>query len=117
MIINCIRVDVFRDRQLGDCSNNGITSRFDNVLLPCGEGWITFDSEKEVPLNFCMIEYREILGGYYRDIVPATVNQYGGFERRPGWWMMGGTFAFTSDARFSQMAGLYPLAIHDRRER
>lgn len=117
MIINCLEVEIFKDHG-GDCSNGGISSRFHSILVPCPFGPVSFDSEKELPLNFCTFETRDVFEGIlYTDIVPATVNEYGGIWPRPGWWMFGGTIAYTSDSRFSSMAGLYPLKIRDRQER
>ena len=115
MKVRCIRVDIFKDRT-GDCSNRGISSRFSSVLLPCEVGPLSFDGEEETPLNFCMICSRFLFGEIYLDVVPAMINERGQIVPRPGWWMFGGTIAHSSDSRFSDMAGRYPLKIRDRRE-
>lgn len=117
MEIRTLTVDVYRF-PLGDCTNNGISGRFQTLQLACPEGNNTFDSSVSVPLNFCMVERRKICGGQtYMDIVPAAVDASGNVVKRPGWWMNGGNIASTSDSRFHEMTGInYPLCIHDRKE-
>lgn len=112
--IRCLAINVYRSAALGDCTNRGISSRFDTLLLACPDGPITFDADAETPLNFCMLERR--LG--YTDIVPAAVNERGEIvPRGPYWWSCGGNIASTSDSRLSALAGhYYPIKIHDRRE-
>jgi len=117
MKINYLDVEVYRSASLGDCTNGGVSSRFDKLLIACPDGPWSFDGEKEVPINFCMIEKRSVFGEICSSIVPATVDESGRVVKRPGWWMYGGNIASTSDSRFSDMKGhFYPLKIHDRRE-
>ena len=120
MKIHCLDVDVYRNDTFGDCTNGGVSSRFNRLLVACPNGPITFDGEKEVPLNFCIIEKRNLFGGTLPDvrIIPATVDESGQIVKRPGWWMYGGNIAACADSRFSEMNGhYYPLKIHDRQER
>ena len=113
MKVNCLPVYVYKNNVLGDCTNNGISSRFNTLLVYCPEGHRTFDSDKEIPLNFCVLRER---AGYIH-IVPAMITETGKVAARPGWWMNGGNIAATSDSRLSEMTGHnYPLNIHDRRE-
>ena len=113
MIINCLPVEVYRSHY-GDCTNGGISSRYLELLVACPDGHIHFDSEKELPLNFCAI--REWYGSTH--IVPAMVDENGMIKERPGWWMYGGNIGDTSDSRFTALKGHhYPLHIHDRREK
>ena len=118
MKIRCLNVNVYRSSRLGDCTNGGVSKYFDQLLVACPTGNVAFDSDREIPLNFCMIERRRLFGDEESvRIVPATINEDGNVVKRPGWWMYGGNLAETSDSRFSEMAGhYYPLKIHDRQE-
>lgn len=114
MIIRYLDVDVFRSPD-GDFSNNGVSSRFRELAVACPDGIWSFDSEKELPLNFCMIEYRPYIDHF--DIVPAMVED-GKIVKRPGGWMSGGNIAYTCDSRFHAMKGNhYPLQILDKIEK
>ena len=113
MRINCLPVYVYKNNCFGDCTNDGISSRFNTLLVYCPDGPIAFNSDKETPLNFCVL--RERAGTLH--IVPAMITESGKVEARPFWYMNGGNIAGTSDSRFSDMCGKhYPLYIHDRRE-
>ena len=117
MIVRCILVDVYRVSAAEDFTNNGISSRFKSLLVACPDGHIYFDSEKESPLNFCMVEKRTFFGSVHTCVVPAAVNERGEIVKRPGWWMNGGNIANTCDSRLRELKGhFYPLCIHDRRE-
>ena len=116
MKVRYLTVYVYRTPALGDCTNKGISSRFNKLLLACPDGPNSFDADLETPLNFCKVEKRELQSGVYCTIVPATVSR-GRIVKRPGWWMMGGNLAHSSDCRFNFLTGtFYPLAIHDRQE-
>ena len=110
MIIHCLPIEVYRNNRLGDCTNKGISSQFETLLMYCPDGHVTFDSDKETPLNFCAM--RQAYDTLH--IVPAMVDG-DRIKARPGWWMYGGNIACTSDSRFYQ-ATQYPVKIHDRRE-
>lgn len=111
MIIHCLPVDVFRTHY-GDCTNGGISARFNTLLVYCPDGHVTFDSDKETPLNFVAV--REIYG--VQHIVPARI-ECNRVSARPGWWMNGGNIANDCDSRFAELKGhYYPLCIHDRQE-
>lgn len=116
MKINCLSVEVLRDR-FGDCTNGGISSRFNELLVACPDGPQSFDADKLLPLNFCVMEFRHLGFTDHVRIVPATVNERGEIVKRPGWWMFGGNVARTSDSRFFELSGVhYALDIHDRQE-
>ena len=117
MKINCLSVSVLRSARYGDCTYGGISSRFDELLIACPDGPRTFDADEIMPLNFCMVERRDLGFTKIVNVVPATVNERGEIVKRPGWWMCGGNVARTSDSRFYELSGVnYPLDIHDRRE-
>lgn len=110
--IHALAVSVYRS-PFGDCTNNGISNRFSELLVACPDGPRHFDPSTEIPLNFCMVSY--VRG--YAHIVPACVSEDGRVVPRPGWFMYGGNIADASDSRFRDMTGAgYPLHIHDRRE-
>ena len=124
--IRCISVDVFRSSSHGDCSFHGISGRFNRLLVACEDGPDSFDADVAVPINFCMVEARRLYsvfgtnqGEVVYDVIPAMVNEDGKIVKRGGrWYMMGGSFAYTSDSRFSNLhPGTYgAIAIHDRWE-
>ena len=103
--LKCISAEIYKP-SYGDCSNNGITSRYTEILIPHDQGWIEVDTE-DLPENFCSIEIRELFGNTYINLVPKTI--------RERWHMMGGCFAYSSDSRFRDFSE-YPIPIHDRIE-
>ena len=119
MTIHALPVDVFRSSKIGDCTNDGVSKFFPELLVYCPDGHREFDADKEIPLNFCMIRTRQLFGGRskYVDIVPATIDESGKPIPRPGWWMYGGNIGSTSDSRFNRITGIdYPVKIFDRQE-
>ena len=104
--IRCINANVFRSKY-GDCSNNGISNRFSEILIPCKEGWIEVDSEN-LPENFCEVGYTTYGEKKYINLVPKSA---GG-----KWTMFGGCFAWSSDSRFREYVSEQPVQIHDRIE-
>ena len=92
-----------------DCTNDGISSRFDRLLCLCDEGFVEVDLDNP-PANLVKVVYREMFGGIYH-IEPYAKPEHIG-------WMMGGNYAATSDSRFADMVGgIYgAIPIHDRQE-
>ena len=122
MKIKALPVSVYRTGKM-DCTNGGVSSRFNELLVACPDGHITIDTEVGIPDNFCMAQNRELFNIYGCDtmkqvrIVPATVDDSGNVVPRSGWWMYGGNIADASDSRLRDMTGVfYPLHIHDRQE-
>lgn len=103
--MKALPISVYEDKKIGNCSNNGITSRYDELLLICDEGFIDIDIENP-PENLVKIVTRNLFGKEYKHIEPYV---------RPSGigWMYGGAIANTSDSRFSSQ---YPLKVHDRQE-
>ena len=116
MKIKAISANVYRF-PLGDCTNGGISSRFDKVLLPCEDGYIDVDTDN-LPENFCYVRMRVLFGNRVYDIRPADIKDGELVNRDGKWYSMGGNFAYSSDARFHRMVGdMYgAIAIHDRVE-
>ena len=116
MKINYLSVSVYRDSHGGDCSNGGISSRFRTLKVFCPDGSSSFESERETPLDFCMVRHHDYPFGHSCELVPACVKE-GKVIALPFWYMFGGNIGYTCDSRFSSLTGCYyPLKIHDRRE-
>lgn len=114
-------VSVYKDGSGYDCTRNGISSRYDRLIL-IGEG---IEGFREVdldnpPENVVHLVKRNIGGREYMHVEPLD-GQYSKAENRKWymadenfkWYMAGGNFVFTSDSRFPCD---YPLSIHDRYE-
>lgn len=108
---------VYRDAVLGDCSNRGISSRFDRVCVVNAEG--PFEPNEDAPA----VAIRPGHGGRGMvHAVPVQETPEGGWET-DGHPMMGGAYIATADSRFRQLVekmtgapfyGAVPL--HDRFE-
>lgn len=90
-----------------DCTNNGISSRYNTLYLICESGFIDID-ENNMPENAVKLVTRHIFGKDYKYIEPyQKATQIG--------YMNGGNIAYSCDSRFSELSQ-YPLPIHDRQE-
>jgi hypothetical protein len=99
-------VDILENKGIGNCSNNGISSRFKQVILVGPEIPEIFESTEETPA--VRIVERNLQSGLYLTaypVEPCPSNKNG--------YMMGGTFIWTSDSRFPSD---YPIPLHDRME-
>lgn len=103
--LKALRVSVLENKEIGNCSNNGISNRYDSILLICDEGYI--DVKGDEP-NLCKVVKRNLFGKEYLHIEPVTPPTGVGY-------MAGGAFAYSSDSRFNRISE-YPLSIHDRCE-
>lgn len=109
--MKALPIYVYRSNSLGDCSNNGISSRYDRLLLVHPEGFIEID-EDNLPENLVkVVEKRSYSrpGEVYRFLEPVA-------EPKGLGWMNGGNIGGGSDSRFDKVSGGYPLPIHDRQE-
>lgn len=110
--MRALPVSVYRDARRGgyDCTNNGVSARFRELLVLCPDGFINVD-EDNPPENLCKVVKRHLFGRDVYHIEPVAAPEGAG-------WMAGGNFAHTSDSRFSKLCdGLYgALSIHDRQE-
>lgn len=91
----------------GDCSNSGISHRFNEVLIEHPEGWIEYDPDNP-PENLCKIVRRNLFGRDFVHVEPVARPEGCG-------WMFGGCLAYSSDARFQEISH-YALQLHDRQE-
>lgn len=107
--MKALRLNVFRNN-LGDCTNGGISSKYNELLVLCDEGYIDID-ENNIPENVVELEKRFLFGKVIYSLEPIVAPKGAG-------WMMGGNYAATSDSRFADMCGgMYgAVAIHDREE-
>ena len=101
---------VYRQPAFGDCTNFGISSRYDELLCLCPDGFMDVDLD-DPPENLVKIVKRGIFGDAVYHIEPVAPPTDIG-------WMAGGNYAATCDTRFSRMiGGMYgAVAIHDRQE-
>ena len=95
---------------LGDCTLNGISSRYNTLILVGDEveGPVSVDLDNP-PENVVKIVRRTICGKEYMHLEPLDGCNNGGKK----WYMAGGNIASTCDSRFPSQ---YPLEIHDRHE-
>ena len=88
---------------LGDCTNNGLTSREDSIILNYGQNLQT----DLIPDDELILVERTIFGKQSNYAVPAGLFKSGRHS------MAGGNFIYTSDSRFPSDA---PISVHDRVE-
>ena len=107
--MRALPINVYRG-PFGDCTNGGVSSRHDTLMLICDEGFLDIDP-KDPPDNLVKIVKRKFCGETIYHIEPYA-------EPTGVGWMMGGNYAATADSRFSKMVGgMYgAVAIHDRQE-
>ena len=105
--MKALPIYIYKNPLFKGCSNNGITEKFDSLLLVHKEGFIDVD-ENNLPENLVKVVTRQLFDGVYKHIEPYKKSDRGGY-------MSGGSLAYCSDSRFSQVSK-YPLSIHDREE-
>lgn len=105
--VRALSCEIFVNNSLGDCSNNGISNRFDEVYALCPDGNVEIDLDNP-PENLVVFESRDFGTGEYFRFNPYNTNGK--------WNMFGGAFVWDSDARFSERFSKYPVPLHDRYE-
>ncbi len=115
MKIKGLICDIYESKEIGNCSNSGISARCKTVTL-LGVKRLNGDFEPAVAIFTpddkappVIIEERKPCGSLYYSAYPCN---YRG-EKLEGWFMMGGCFIKTSDSRFPFV---YPVPLHDRTE-
>lgn len=98
---------VYSNKGFKGCSNNGISEKYDRLLLIHEEGFIDID-ENDLPENLVKVVTRNLFGREYKHIEPYKKADKVGY-------MSGGSLAYSSDSRFRKVSE-YPLSIHDRQE-
>ena len=107
--MKALPIGILENKRIGNCSNNGISARYDEVLLICEEGFIDIDEENP-PENAVKLVVRNLWGEEYKHLEPLRPVAKGCVG-----WMAGGSYASCSDSRFSRISK-YPLPLHDRQE-
>lgn len=103
-LVRALPVSIYKHKGK-DCSNKGISSKYDEILLICEDGNIDVDL-KNPPENLCELVERELFGRSADYVRPyRKANGVG--------WMAGGCVVYSPDSRF---ASDYPLCLHDRTE-
>ena len=99
-------VSVLRTRS--DCTNGGLSAKYDRIVIVNGEG--PFEPDEKTPA-FKLV-HRNIGGRnvvHAEPVEPAASGNIG--------WLAGGNFCATSDSRFDEAIGFYgAVSIHDRQE-
>ena len=105
--MNYLPVSVYRDLEIGDCTNGGVTSNPDNYfVVPCEDGHVTEEIVEK--RGYIVLEPMEpAYKGCPIRVKPRGVE---------GWYMNGGNFVYTSDSRFRETYGPAPISVHDRKE-
>ena len=110
-----LHCSIFESKDIGNCSNNGISARCKTVNL-LGVKRLNgtfepmehiFESSEIIPP--VIIEERNIGGKPYYSTYPCDDKG----NKLDGWFMFGGSFIKTSDSRFPFD---YPIPLHDRLE-
>ena len=107
-----LRVSVLTNKELGDCTGGGLTSKFDSVVLY----WNEVDLFQLPDLTDVDLEPNALIVQAYivsgRPAIKAFLP-----EAPSGCMMFGGNFAYSSDNRMPKLNGFAtPIAIHDRVE-
>lgn len=110
MKIRAISVNVLRPNY--DCTNGGVSSRYDKLYVVCPDGNFEFDFDN-APDNLMRIHVRLIGGKTVYSLQPMRPCSTGCVG-----WMAGGNYAASCDSRFGELiGGMYgAVAIHDRQE-
>lgn len=96
-----LRCDILTDKSTGDCTNNGISSKHDSLIL----------IGKNIPKIFEAEDITQC----------AKLDFYKNYARckpiifKNKWYMNGGNFLYSCDSRFRDISQ-YPIPIHDRIE-
>lgn len=106
--MKALPIDVYRWKHR-DCSNGGITSRHDELLLICEGGFVPVNEENP-PENLVKVVTRVLWGKEYKHLEPYAPKKSGCVG-----YMSGGAFGYSCDGRFTRISE-YPLSIHDRQE-
>jgi len=107
-------VNVYRNTSYGDCSNKGITSKYNEFLLIDEDENIgPFEVSDNCP-TLKLVKRKlgtytnDKKGEYYLHAVPVN-----GDGKKVTGGMFGGNFIYTSDSRFPSVG---PIPVHDRFE-
>ena len=102
-----INVNVYSNKKYRQCAAGGVSERFEELLIPHERGPFDANGDEE---NLCKVVHRKLFGGDVYHIQPIN-----GID---GNFTFGGSYAGSSDARFSELVGgqYGAIAVHDRKE-
>lgn len=107
-IVKALPVYIFKNEG-SDCSNGGISSRYNEILVECPDGFVEVDLDNPPP-NFCVIVKRMLWGEKHYYVRPYA-------EPSGVGWMYGGCIVDSSDSRWHRATEIdYPLHLHDMTE-
>ena len=101
--VRALGIEVFRGHY-GDCSLDGVSSKYNELMLVHPEGPNEVDEDDP---RLVKIITRHLFGRDYMHIEP--------YRNEDKWFMDGGNIGYTCDSRFREISD-YPLMIHDRDE-
>lgn len=107
MKVRALSCSIYTDKNIGDCSNNGISSRFRDVYVFCPDGNVEIDLDN-MPENFVNLEIRHFSFGTFKRFISCSNNGR--------WCSFGGAFVWSCDSRFREHFSEYPIPLHDRYE-
>ena len=95
--------------KFGDSSNGGLSSKYDEVVFECEDGYLELDPNN-LPDNFVVVRRRDL--GFCKTVefVPKKLADKG------AWAMFGGCYVSVSDSRFSRVLGTDIVKLFDRVE-
>lgn len=106
--VRALEVLVYESRAIGNCSNDGISARFDRILVECEDGNEVVDTD-DPPENFCVVVRRVLYGEEHDFVRPFAAAKGAG-------WMNGGCIVSSSDSRYGRHISRHPLPLFDRDE-
>ena len=107
--MKALSIDVYR-RNGVDCTNGGISGKYNTLLVLCDDGNVTIDPDN-LPENLVKVVHRHLFGRDVYHIEPVVSPTGAG-------WMAGGNYAASCDSRFNNLIGnIYgAVSVHDRQE-
>lgn len=99
---------IYKDK-FGDSSNGGLSSKYDEVIFECPDGFLKLDPDN-LPDNFVVVRRRDLGFTKTVELVPKKLADSG------AWVMFGGCYVSTSDSRFGRTVGADIVKLFDRVE-
>ena len=98
-------VSILADKQIGDCTNNGLSSRHKRLVLVDSKIHAPFPTEGEE--DYLVLREFDFRGEISLRAIPSKLVDSG------KWYTFGGNFIYCSDSRFPSK---HPIKIFDRVE-
>jgi hypothetical protein len=110
-MISALRCSILEPKDIGNCSNNGISSQYKDIILIGVEDGNTEVDELNLPDNACQLVKRVLFSERHDYIVPCKPIEDGNVG-----YMASGCYVTTSDTRFQEYTGSEILPLFDRQE-